>query len=113
MERLLENSFIGISAYRDGIRTSILKVLGSGLILGSISKRIVITLGETTKLESFSLGELKLYEVTKSNEDMILAKGSIYDMLTNPSYSDYSANIDKFKRILEHPNKIFNTESEI
>ena len=74
-----ENSFIGISAYSNGLRTSLLKVLGSGLILGSISKRIVITLDATTKLENFSIGTLKLFDVTSANEDLILAKSSISD----------------------------------
>ena len=108
-----EDTYIGISSYSKGARTSILKVMGTGLILGSISKRIVITLNDSTKLESFSMGSLKLFDATVSNEDIILAKGSLYDMLTNLEYEDYSGNIYTFKKMLEHPNKIFNVDSEV
>ena len=106
-----EESYIGISAYRDGIRSSLLKVLGTGLILGSVSKRIMITLSSSTKLESFSIGELKLFEATSDNEEMILGKETLHNMINEPEYLGYNDNIVRFKKMLDHPNKIFNTES--
>ncbi len=106
-----EDSFIGISAYSNGNRASILKVLGSGLTLGSISKRIVITLDETTKLESFAMGTLKLFEALPTNEDVIFAKSTLFDMMIDPEYSSYYGNIKKFKKMIDHPNSMFNTES--
>lgn len=108
-----EDSFIGISAYSNGLRRSLLKVMGSGLVLGGVSKRIVITLDSTTKLESFSIGTTKLFDATSTNEDFILSNGTIFDMVNDIEYSSYHGNIVRFKKMLEHPNSMFNTESGI
>ncbi len=106
-------SYIGINAYSRGGRVPILKVIGSGLVLGAVSKRLVVSLDGTTKLESLSFGTLKMFDGTKNNEDDLSQKAAIFEMLDNPEYSDYHENIRKFQKMLEHPNKMFDVDSQL
>ncbi len=108
-----EESYIGIAAHSRGMRIPILKVLGSGLILGSVSKRIILTLSNTTKVESFSIGTLKMFDATKSNEELLAERASVFDIMEDQAYEDYIQSIKKFQKMIDHPNKIFNTDSEI
>ncbi len=107
------DNYIGIDVYSKEGRTPLLKVVGNGLIMGGISKRIVLTLGDTTKLESFSMGELKMFEATTSNQEELSKRSMIVEMLDNPVYSGYYENIKRFKKMINYPNKIFNIDSQI
>ncbi len=107
------DSYIGIDVYSRGGKVQVSKTLGEGLVLGGMSKRIVITLDDTTKLESFSMGTHKMIDATKENEEEISRKVAIAEMLDDPIYSEYHENIRKFQKMLEYPNKMFDTNSQL
>ncbi len=105
--------YIGIAVYSRGVRVPILKTLGTGLILGEISKRIVISLSDTTRLESFSVGEIKMFDATRSNEESLSTQVLLSEMIDDLSYSLYHENIRKFQKMLNHPNKMFDVDSQL
>ncbi len=109
----IDRNYIGMDVYSQKGRIPILNVLADGLTLGSVSKRVVITLSDTTKLESFSMGTLKLFDQASVGEKKLSQRSTLPEMLDDLSYSQYHSNIRKLQKMLEYPNKIFNVDSQI
>ena len=99
IENKTASDYIGICAYTSRGRVVISKSLGDGLTLGSVKKRIVLSLSPTTKMESFSFGTRSLFNTESSMAEDIDKPISLNEMMEESRYSGYHESIRTFQKI--------------